>query len=248
MKALILFRSHYGNTKKVAEALAAAYMELVERIPTHNFRLSAYQHNQLNRAPEPLDDMWITALFLNNRGADELRLLHPDIALRYFLDATKLAPTFAPAWGNVGVARRRVGDTAGALEAYRQALTIRADDSAILGNLAALYHSLGREAEAEMALKTVKLSAAIPHVLIVRGDLELTEGHTSAAIRFYKRARHVGPTLADPWVALARAELARSKPEAARADLQRALNLDPRDPDAGELLAKLDAAYPSVSP
>ncbi|MFI5143573.1 MAG: tetratricopeptide repeat protein [Thermoanaerobaculales bacterium] len=192
--------------------------------------------------PEPLDDMWISALFLNNRGADELRLSHPDIALRYFLDATKLAPTFAPAWGNVGVARRRLGDTAGAFEAYREALAVRADDPTILGNLAALYSSLGRAAEAEMALKTVKLSAATPHVLIVRGDLELTQGHTSAAIRLYKRAHRLGPKLADPWVALARAELARARPGAARADLNRALHLDPTDPDAEELLAKLDAS------
>ena len=31
-----------------------------------------------------LDDLWITALYLNNRGADELRAGHPEIALRYF--------------------------------------------------------------------------------------------------------------------------------------------------------------------
>ena len=47
--------SSTGNGEVFAEALAAAYMELVERIPTHNFRLAAYPHNQLNRTPEPLD-------------------------------------------------------------------------------------------------------------------------------------------------------------------------------------------------
>ncbi|HUK12957.1 MAG TPA: tetratricopeptide repeat protein [Thermoanaerobaculaceae bacterium] len=191
---------------------------------------------------DPLDDMWITALFLNNRGADELRAAHPDIALRYFLDATKLAPTFAPAWGNVGVARRRMGDVPGAFDAYRQALAIQADDPTILGNLAALYRSLGMEREAETALRTVKVTLATPHVLIVRGDLELAQGHTKAAIRLFKRAKNLAPRLADPLVALARAELARNRPAAARSDLERALHLEPQDPDATDLLTHLDAA------
>jgi len=204
------------------------------------------RHEHLISKPEPLDDMWVTGLFLNNRGADELRASHPEIALRLFEDAAKLAPTFAPAWGNVGVARRRLGDATGALEAYRQALAISADDPTILGNLAALYSSLGKETEAEMVLKTVKLRLATPHVLIVRGDLELAQGHVKAAIHLYKRARRLGPKLADPWVALARAELARNRPAAARADLQKALKVDPNDPDAHALLANLNAARPAT--
>lgn len=187
----------------------------------------------------PLDDLWITALYLNNRGADELRAGHPDIALRYFEYATKLAPQFPAAWGNVGVARRRLGDYAGALDAYTQALAISADDPTILGNLASLYRSLGKENEAEMALKAVNLSAATPHVLIVRGDLELAQGRTKKAMRMYKRARNLGPKLADPWVALARAELTRSRPDAAQKDLERALTLEPNHPEAIIMLVQL---------
>ena len=162
-------------------------------------------------AVQPLDDLWITALYLNNRGADELRAAHPDIALRYFDWATKLAPTFAPAWGNVGVARRRTGDINGAFAAYSHALTIAPEDSTILGNLASLYRATGREHEAELALKAINVANATPHTLIVRGDLELAQGHVRAAFRLYKRAPSLAPRLADPWVALARAELARSR-------------------------------------
>jgi Flp pilus assembly protein TadD len=201
------------------------------------------RQERLVSTPVPLDDMWITALFLNNLGAEELRLMHPDIAVRDFVDATKLAPGFAPAWGNVGVARRRLGDVAGAFEAYREALAIRADDPTILGNLAALYRSLGREHEAEMVLKTVNLKDASPHVLIVRGDLELTQGRISAALHLYKRARRLAPRLADAWVALARAELARGHHKAARSDLAMALHLAPNGSDARALLTTLDAAH-----
>ncbi len=197
---------------------------------------------------QPLDDLWITALYLNNRGADELRAGHPEIALRYFQYTTKLAPRFAASWGNVGVARRRLGNTQGALDAYTQALAISADDPTILGNLASLYRSLGKESEAEMALKTANLSVATPHVLIVRGDLELAQGRTKGAIRLYKRARALSPKLADPWVALARAELARSRPERARKDLERALTLEPGHLEASSLLLVLNRRQASATP
>lgn len=197
---------------------------------------------------KPLDDLWITALYLNNRGADELRAGHPDIALRYFDYATRLAPGFPPAWGNLGVARRRLGDIQGALDAYAKALAISADDPTILGNLASLYRYLGRESEAETALKAANLAVATPHVLIVRGDLELAQGRTKTAISLYKRARSLGPKLADPWVALARAEMARSRPEAARKDLERALALEPNQPEAVILLSQVKQAQGSVGP
>ncbi len=190
-------------------------------------------------AVQPLDDLWITALYLNNRGADELRAAHPDIALRYFDWATKLAPTFAPAWGNVGVARRRTGDISGAFAAYSHALTIAPEDSTILGNLASLYRATGREHEAELALKAIDVGNATPHTLIVRGDLELAQGHVRAAFRLYKRARSLAPRLADPWVALARAEFARSRRERAKADVERALRLEPDDAGARALLREI---------
>jgi tetratricopeptide (TPR) repeat protein len=198
-------------------------------------------------AVKPLNDLWITALYLNNRGADELRAGHPDIALRYFQYATRLAPTFASGWGNVGVARRRTGNVEGAFDAYAKALSVSADDPVILGNLASLYRSLGMESEAEMALKAVNLATATPHVLIIRGDLELAKSRTRAALRLYKRARRLGPKLADPWVAIARVEMVRSHLDKARADLEKALTLEPNHQEARELLAEIGKTRASAS-
>jgi len=197
---------------------------------------------------EPLDDLWITALYLNNRGADELRAAHPDIALRYFQYATNLAPGFAPAWGNVGVARRRMGDIPGAFEAYRRALEISADEPTILGNLASLYRSLGMEQEAETALAAVNLSHATPHVLLVRGDLELARGKVNDALSLYKRAKSMAPKLADAWVAMGRAEIVRNKPNKARKDLKKALELEPGHDLAKRLLTELDRPQGTTHP
>lgn len=199
-------------------------------------------------AVQPLNDLWITALYLNNRGADELRANHPDIALRYFLYATQLAPRFAAGWGNVGVARRRSGDVQGAFEAYAKALSISADDPVILGNLASLYRAQGMEGEAETALRSVNISTATPHVLVVRGDLELASGRTRTALHLYKRARALGPKLAEPWVAIARVELMRNRPDRARKDLEKALSLEPDQREASDLLAEINAPHASATP
>ncbi len=189
---------------------------------------------------QALDDLWITALYLNNRGADELRAGHPDIAIRFFDDAVKLAPEFAPTWGNVGVARRRLGDIPGAFQAYQKALELEPDNPTILSNLASLYRALGRRQEADNALSAANLSLASPHVLIVRGDLELTQGNVAAAIKLYKRAQKASPRLADAWVALARGELAKKSPKKAYAYVEKALELEPENMDAKAVLDQIN--------
>ena len=191
---------------------------------------------------KPLDDLWITALYLNNKGADELRTGHPDIAIRYFEDAVKLAPDFAAGWGNLGVARRRLGDINGALQAYEKALAVEADNPTILNNLSSLYRALGRHQEADNALTAANLTLASPHVLIVRGDLELTQGRPDRAERMYKRARKVGPKMADPLIALARLESGRRNTRRALAYVEEALEREPRNRDAQDLEQRLRAA------
>lgn len=173
----------------------------------------------------PLDDFSITGLYLNNRGGDFLRDGRPDLAAQYFRNSVKLAPTFAPAWGNLGVALRRLGDIGGALAAYSRAVEIDPGNPTILSNLAALYRSVDRHEEADKALAAANYSAASAHSLVVRGDLELAQGDIDEAIRYYRRARRRDPSLADAWLGLARAEMARERPEAAARLLDRARRL-----------------------
>ena len=186
-----------------------------------------------------LDDMWITALYLNNRGADELRAGHPEVAVRHFRNAVKLAPDFAPAWGNLGVSLRRVNETRGAFEAYERALAIEHDNPTVLTNLAGLYRSIGRETEAQLALKAAKVSGASPHLLLMRGDLELAQGRPDEALDFYKRARRANSLLPETWIAMAKARIAQGKIVAAERYLRRALKLDPAAAEARTMLERL---------
>jgi len=186
-----------------------------------------------------LDDVWLSAIYLNNWGTDKLRSHQVREATEDLELAVRLAPDFTALYANLGVARRMGGDAEGALDTYRRALEIDPGNATILNNLASLYHALGREDEAASALKAADLSGATPFVLIARGDLELESGNARKALRLYRRAHRVAPDLPEPLVAIARLEIGRDHPRAARKALDHALALDPGNAAAKRLEPRL---------
>jgi len=223
-----------------------------ELIVVNNHVVAVYEHSggatvyDFNRFTDRhrvgltiIGDAWMTAIYLNNRGAEELLAGRPEAALGYLGSAVRLAPDFAAALGNLGVVRRRVGDTEGAFRAYRAALEIEPRYSTILANLAVLYRSQGREAEARAALQAADLSAATPYVLVIRGDFELSDGRVGEALRLYRQAARLDRELPEPQLAIARGELARGRTEKARKALLRVLELEPQNRLAARMLEDL---------
>ena len=186
-----------------------------------------------------LDDVWLSAVYLNNWGTEKLRSHQIREATEELELAVRLAPGFTALYANLGVARRMGGDPEGALETYRRALEIDPDNATILNNLASFYHALGREDEAASALRAADLSGATPFVLIARGDLELASGNARKALRLYRRAHRMAPDLPEPLVAIARFEIGRDRPRAARKALDHALALDPDNAAAHQLEPRL---------
>lgn len=179
-----------------------------------------------------IEDLELGAVHLNNRGAEKLRSGQIREAIADLEVAVRLAPEFTAPYANLGVAR---GDVEGALAVYRRALEIDAGDPTVLNNLASLYRSVGRPEEASAAVQAADLSGASPYFLITRGDLERSQGNYRKARRLYRRAHRRAPELPDPLVALARLELERERPRAARKALDRALERDPDHPAARRL-------------
>lgn len=169
-----------------------------------------------------LDDLELAAIYANNRGALELQRSNPAGAAAAFETTVRLWPDFSRAYANLGVARRRLGDADGAFEAYRRALRDAPRDPTVLGNLAALYTSLGKEGEAKAALAAADLRGATPWLLVVRADLELAEGNVDEAARLYRKAARQAPGLAEAFFGLARAEEARGNERASRQARERA--------------------------
>lgn len=229
-----------------------------ELIVVNNHVVAVYEHSggatvfDFNRFTEHrrvglriIGDAWITSIYLNNRGAEELLAGRVEAARGYLQDAVLLAPDFAAALGNLGVVHRRLGDVEEAFRAYRRALEIEPRYSTILTNLAVLYRSQGREAEARAALRAADLRGATPYMLIIRGDFELDDGQAGEALRLYRQAARLGRELPEPQLAIARAELARGRPERARKALLRALEIEPQNSLATRMLDDLTGPGPS---
>lgn len=195
---------------------------------------------------QPVDDLLATAIYANNLGAEALLGGRPEQARELLETAVRIDPAFAEAHGNLGIVRRQLGDIDGAFEAYRLALAARPRSPTILANLAALYRTLGRDAEANNALQAARLRGASPYMLISRGDLELTEGRVSAALDLYRRAARLDRQIPEPWVAIARAELAVGHTGPARKAVEKALERDPEN-DAAKALGQLLDQYGSAT-
>jgi len=186
-----------------------------------------------------IDDSWLVAIYLSNLGVEALRCGEPAAAARDFEAAVKLAPDFEPSWGNLGVARRRLRDDAGALEAYRHALELAPHDPNVLTNLASLYEANGKSREASAALAAADLSEASSYTLVVRGDLELAGGKVDRAVSLYRKAHRMSPADPIPLLSMARAEQARGRAAAAREALAKVLKIVPENTEAKKLLEGL---------
>ena len=186
-----------------------------------------------------LDDMALTGILVSNRGVAALRERDYPVALARFEAAVQLAPQFTGGWGNLGLARWKTGDAVGALDAFRNALSIDPHQPTVLHNLASLYQSQGNFDRARSALTAADLAKVSPDSLIVQGDLELSFGNAKEALRHYRTARSLAPKSPDPLVAIARAEAVRGNREAAREALEKALRLAPGDEAIRKLLESI---------
>lgn len=226
---------HEGDLIIVNDHVVAAYL--------HAGGVTLYDFDR-SRTGGPIsfdliDDLKMTALFLNNRGVEELQRGELDRAAVQLDAATRLWPEFAGAWGNLAVVRRRSGDTSGALDAYRHALELQPRDPTVLANLAGLYRTMDRSVEAQTALTASRIRLAAPDVLVVQGDIWAQLGEVGAALKLYRRAHHLEPGRAEPLVRIARLELERGRFRRAIRAATDASDLAPGDAEIQALLDRI---------
>jgi Flp pilus assembly protein TadD len=186
-----------------------------------------------------LDDFELAALYVNNRAVEALSRGEFDTAEAQLEAVVRLAPQFVGAHGNLGVLKRRRGDTSGALDAYRTALTLEPHNPSILANLASLYIGMGRFREAQAALRLADMSTATTYTILARGDLEAADGNPNGALSYYRRAARLDGSIPDPYVPIARLEMGRGRWAEAQRAAGRALKLAPDDPEAQALNREL---------
>jgi tetratricopeptide (TPR) repeat protein len=191
-----------------------------------------------------LDDMDLNAIYLNNVAVERLRDDAPGEAVALLEAAVALSPRLPAAYANLGVARRRAGDEQGALDAYFTGLSIAPNHPRLLNNLTSLYRARAIENGAKPEARPVASAEATPAEVLARADDDLARGNTERAMQLYKRAHRMDKTLSAPLVGIARMQILDGKLKAARKTLTAALENDPGDQGARELLTYLDRTSP----
>jgi len=172
-----------------------------------------------------VDDVRASAMFHANMGSAALRGGDLEEALRNLEITTALTPDWSVGWVNLGVTLAHKGNVDGAFAAYRRALEIDMGNSSALNNMSYLYSSLGRGAEARVALRAAAQETESPFTLVAMADSEMQLGNDSEAVGYLKEARRRYPR--EPEVYMGKARLAQrmEKPRRAERYLRKAERL-----------------------
>jgi tetratricopeptide (TPR) repeat protein len=192
-----------------------------------------------------IGDLEAIADFYNNLGAERAwRHRHQGgfgsaPALAAFRIATRVAPGFARAWNNLGVALGRAGRTDAARRAYRRALRAEPRLHAAWANLGQLLRRQGHSATARRALqRAVELAPRQAHYRYYLGRLLAESGRIEAAITELERGTTLDPEMFQLHLLLSEIHAERGDRAAALRAARRVLELAPGQRDATRLLRK----------
>jgi tetratricopeptide (TPR) repeat protein len=174
-----------------------------------------------------ISDLTALAMFYSNRGAEALIAGDTKEALRWLEIGVVLDPTWSHGWLNLGVARRRAGDLAGAEIAYRRGIESNPDQLQLYSNLATLLRLRGdHDAASELLRLLDRRDNRNPFIYLSLGDTALREARLDEAGRFYRRALQLSRDNAESKAAMGLWELASDNPAKARVWLERAERID----------------------
>lgn len=172
-----------------------------------------------------IDDVGASAIYHTNLGGYAIRVGDLDEAVRNLEIAVVLAPRWAPAWINLGVARSRMDDVEGAFDAFQRALEAEPGNSSALVNLAKIYRDQGRVEEAETAMRAAAEETRNPFTLIAMADAEMVRGNLEVAQKYLRRARWWYGKEPEVYDALARLARLQDEPDKADKAMRRAAEL-----------------------
>lgn len=196
---------------------------------------------KLYRKVRRISDRRALAHFFNNIGAEQLTDGKIETAVAFFNKAIEADNNFSPALVNLGVAQRKAGDLELAEQSFQQALEIDPSEFSAASNLASLYLSRGRNADAAPLLRRVDeylLSNPFHHFRLGMQTAEAGKPHE--AIRHIKEAIRRMPKDSEFHVTLADLYLQIEDTRKAMENLELAVRLAKDEERKLELSRRLD--------
>lgn len=181
--------------------------------------------------PRPLA---VLGAVLSNKGEFET-------AIKCCERAIEIRPSFGPAYVNLGLTYRRKGDVDKAEEIYRKGLETSPGYDALHQNLAQVLYRKGKTEEAfEEFKKAAQLNRYNSVALANVGVFHMRAGHQQLARRCFQLALQARPDDAFAHKGLGLLCISENRPGEGIAHLERSLELDPNQPDAGKLRYQLE--------
>lgn len=181
------------------------------------------------------------AMFYNNKGAHALAVGDNLVAYRYFKEATLIAPSFSPAWGNLGILYKKSKLEDFAKASYQRAIKENFNNNTALTNYAILLRKQGLHEKAEQVeLAVLKKRVSNPYYYALLGDEALHRGEYLHAISHYKKAIKLDSTIDDLYVGLASVYHQQKNFDAAKRAMRKAIAINRRPNVENQYIAKLD--------
>jgi tetratricopeptide (TPR) repeat protein len=137
---------------------------------------------------QPIDELKVTAMFLNNRAAEALAANRLDEAYWYARTAIDKNPAYTVAYNTLGVIYQRHGDYALAERVYKRALEREREDTIVMHNLVPVLAKLGKVEESkELATRLASIEPVPPFYYFQKGVKAMEEGRYQDARTMFAR-------------------------------------------------------------
>jgi tetratricopeptide (TPR) repeat protein len=175
------------------------------------------------------------------------RRARPDLARQIFEEAVRLAPASPALQAALGEALAVNGDLSAAEAAYRKAAALAPNDPLYLRLLAGFaldYNYQPGEIAVQAARQAILLTSDAPENQDLMARVLLSQNDRAGARRFIDRALELDPGYAPAHLRLGALLLLEGEAEAARAELQRVIDLAPGSPEAAQAARLLQPKSP----
>lgn len=183
----------------------------------------------------------LVAMFYNNKAAQAMVNKEYSLAYDYLKAALTLIPEYSPAWGNLGILYRFIGQEKLAIKVYEHAINLDLQNYTVLTNLAMLLRQHERSQEADnIEWKLHQLRSQNPYYHQFIANEAMIKGHYSKAKDAFKQAIKLDSKQHEFYFGLAKVYYLLNDYERSARALKKAIKLNKYPDIEAQYIAKLN--------